>query len=84
MFWLSVMGAMAIFWIWMASHWPLYGYLYMLNRIPLWGDDRVYPHDHVVFELAILENFGLLAFSLWGFCFFLRAKPLDPDDPRAR
>jgi hypothetical protein len=66
---------MVLFWGWMALHWPLYGYLYMLDKFPsMSGDDRVFPHQYGWFALAVLENYGALAVSLGVFWFALRTK----------
>jgi hypothetical protein len=74
-FGLFALGAMVLFWGWMALHWPLYGYLYMVTSFgSMFGDDRVFPHQHVWFELAVLENFGALVFSLGFLWFILRVK----------
>ena len=74
-FGLFVLGALVLFWGWLALHWPLYGYLYMVTRFgSMLGDDRVFPHQHFWFELAVLENFGALVFSLGLLWFLLRVK----------
>jgi hypothetical protein len=72
-------GGLGIFWGWRALDWPLHGYLHGVTRFgSMFGDDRVFPHQHVVFELTVLETFGALAFSIWAFFFFLRIRPGPP------
>jgi hypothetical protein len=75
---LLFMGALAVGSGWMALRWPLYGYLYAFCPM-CGGDNRIYPYQHVIFEFAVFENFGPLAFSIWAFYFFLTAKPVPSD-----
>jgi hypothetical protein len=51
--------------------WPLNGYLYFGGKGSL---GKVFPHQRVTFELAVLEHLFFLGVSLYAFWFVLNLK----------